>query len=148
MIVKFHETPSYRCPLAPDEDPENYSIPSDPSAILPHQVVLEKSYGPATYKGLRWVGEFDKIEMELWERDAAGKAVRKGSTIDMLQADNVQIAMGDILPAGYPQTLTLRLDEFRASLRDPLQALALNRCQDTTRRYKERQGKQDREYQP
>jgi|SRR5580700_11337272 hypothetical protein len=91
-------------------------------------VALDREYGPATYKGLEWVGEITEANMETWVRDADGKAVQQGDREDLIHTAQAQIFMGDFLPPGYPPIITLDLDSFRLLLRRKIQELAAERC--------------------
>ncbi|THC94127.1 hypothetical protein EYZ11_006376 [Aspergillus tanneri] len=149
-IVKFCETPSYRCPFPRDpiygDDEEELDtlqalgIPSDVREILKKDVVFEGEYGPATYKRLTWVGKISEVWMETWVRGADGKAVQRGIAEDLMQADQVQLDFGDLLPHGYPQTITIDLEQFRSILKDSICKMAVNRCMDAIKDYKERHG--------
>jgi hypothetical protein len=149
VLVKFVEVPKYRCLVAKDQDPEEIGIPLDQRAIRMEDVALDGEYGPATYKGLRWVGEITKANMETWVRDVDGKAVQQGNRKDLLRDAQAQISMGDFLPPGYPPTITLDLDRFRLLLRREIKELAVERCREAVIRYQERigEGRGDRDYQ-
>ena len=91
---------------------------------------MEGPLGPATYKGPQWVGEISDVFMETWVQDVDGTAVRQGNREDLLQAGQLQLSFGDILPPGYPRTITLGLDEFHALLEEEIQELAAHRCRE------------------
>jgi hypothetical protein len=113
-------------------------------------MVLEGEYGPVIYKRRTWVGEISEVFMETWIRDADGRIIQRGDREDLMQAAQLQISVGDFLPPGYPQTITLDLDRFRTLLRYKVQALAAFRCRDAVKEYGKRtgQGQHDGDYQP
>jgi len=149
VLVKFVEVPMYRCPVAKDQDPEELGIPLDRREIRMEDVALDKEYGPATYKGLRWVGEITEANMETWVRNANGEAVKWGNRKDLLRAAQAQISM-DFLPPGYLPVITLNLDDFRDLLKAKIKELATERCKEAVIQYKKRMGEEpgDRDYQP
>jgi hypothetical protein len=153
-LVKFCETPKYRCPISLDEDdginPEGLGIPLNLEAIDEDDIILEGEYGPAMYKRRIWVGEISGVFMESWIRDADRRAIQHGDREDLMQAAQLQISVGDFLPPSYPRILTLNLDRFRTSLRRKIPELAACRCRMAVKEYKKRmgQGQHDGDYQP
>ena len=107
VLIKFCEVPRYRCPVLFDQDPEELGIPLNLQAITQAEVTMEGQLGPATYKGLQWVGKISEVFMEIWVKDGDGRAVRQGNREDLLQVGQFQLSFGNILPPGYPQTITL-----------------------------------------
>jgi hypothetical protein len=153
MLVNFCETPKYRCPVSFDEDdnnPEKLGIPLNLQTIRMEDMVLEGEYGPTIYKGRTWVREISNVFVEIWIRGADGTAIQHGDREDLIQAAQLQISVGDFLPPGYPQTVTLNLDRFCTLLRRKIQELANYRCREAVRGYKKRigQGQHDGDYQP
>lgn len=150
ILVKFCEAQPYRCPVPTIQDPEELGIPLDVLAIDEAEVTMEGQLGPATYKGLRWVGKISEVFMETWVQDADGRAVRQGNREDLLQAGQLQLSFGDILPPGYPQTITLELDKFHDELQEGIQKLAAHRCREMVKEWVKRMGdrRSDRNYQP
>ncbi|KAL7623144.1 hypothetical protein AAE478_006825 [Parahypoxylon ruwenzoriense] len=147
-IVKFCETPPYRSPLpiynnetGEELDPRTAAgIPPDFRAIRTKDVILERQYGSATYKGFRWVEQISEVWMETWVPNEDGRAVQRGNPIDLMRADQVQLEFGDFFPPGYPQTITIDLEEFRSSLQDCIREMAVVRCQKTVNDYLKRHG--------
>jgi hypothetical protein len=158
-IVRFCETPRYHC-LTPiynetgeeELDPrEVLGIPSDFAAIRQKDIILEGDYGPATYKGLRWVEQISEGWIETWVRNADGRATLLGKPINLLQANQVQLEFGGFLPPGYPQTVTVDLEEFRLTLQHSIREMAVNRCRNALHAYLKRHGEvlsDDPDYQP
>ncbi|KAL7621358.1 hypothetical protein AAE478_008679 [Parahypoxylon ruwenzoriense] len=147
-IVKFYETPSYRCPFPKDpiyndngeelDTLETLGIPPDTGDILGEDVVFEGEYGPATYKTLTWVGEISEIWMETWVPGADGKALQRGIAEDLIRADQIQLDFGDLLPHGYPQAITIDLGQFRSGLKDCIREMVVARCVEAVEDYKKR----------
>ena len=80
VLVKFEETPSYRCPVR-DENFETLEFPSV-SEIKFENFKLQEEYGPVVYEGLQWVGRISAAYMEVWKRDSAtGLATKNGNRI-------------------------------------------------------------------
>ena len=150
VLVKFHETPEYRCPVGFDESPEDLGIPSDVRAILRQDVVLNGEYGPAYYKDIEWVGQISEAFMEIWVRNNAdGRAVKRGNRRNLFQATGIRVPLGDFMPPGSPQTIALNLNQFRSMFKRKIQKLAVNRCADWVKEYKRiYMGGGDRDYQP
>ncbi|KAE8446627.1 hypothetical protein EG329_011820 [Mollisiaceae sp. DMI_Dod_QoI] len=146
----FCESPQYRCPIPTTQDPQELGISLDILAIKTEEVTMEGQLGPATYKGYKWVGKISEVFMEIWVQDASGKAVRQDNREDLLQAGQLQLSFGDILPPGYPQTITLDLDEFHNVLKEEIQELAAHRCREMVIEWVKRMGdrQSDRNYQP
>jgi hypothetical protein len=146
-IVGICETPQYRCPLpifdeAGEElDPrEAAGIPSDFEAIRTKDVILEGDFGPATYKGLSWVGQISEVWIETWVRDMHGEVIQRGNRVDLLHASQVELEFGDFLPPSYPQTITIDLEEFRSTLQDSIRDMTVGRCQEALHSYLKRHG--------
>jgi len=150
ILVKFCESPLYRCPVPTTQNPEELGIPLDILAIDEAEVTMEGQLGPATYKGHKWVGKISEVFMETWVQDAGGRAVRQGNREDLLQAGQLQLSFGDVLPPGYPQTITLDLDEFHNGLKEEIQELAAHRCREMVSEWVKRMGdrQSNRNYQP
>lgn len=140
ILVKFCESPRYRCPVPKTQDPEELGIPLDVLEIDRTEVTMEGQFGPATYKGHKWVGKISEVFMETWVQDAGGRAVRRGNREDLLQAGQLQLSFGNILPPGYPQTITLDLNEFHNGLKEEIQELAANRCREMVNDWVKRMG--------
>ena len=154
-IAWFCETPRYHCPLpiydetGEELDPREVAgIPSDFRAIRAKDVILEGDYGPATYKGLKWVQRISEVWMETWVRDTDRRAVQRGNPIDLMQANQVQLEFGDFLPPGYPQVITIDLEEFRLTLQDCIRDMTTVRCRDAIEAYRKRHGEARDDYQP
>jgi hypothetical protein len=80
MLVKFTETPSYRCPARNlgDHELEQLEFP-EPADIQVTNFNSGGEYGPVTYKGLQWAGVISEAFIELWTRNpATGKATKVG----------------------------------------------------------------------
>jgi hypothetical protein len=158
-IAWFCETPRYRCPFpiydetGEELDPREIAgMPSDFRDIRAKDVILEGDYGPATYVGLRWVGQISEVWMETWVRDTDthGDAMQRGNRVDLMHANQVELEFGDFLPPGYPQTITINLEEFRLTLQDSIREITVVRCVHAIRDYMKRHGviPDDRDYQP
>ena len=149
VLIKFCEVPRYRCPVF-DQNPEKLGIPLNLEAIDEAEVTMEGQLGPATYKGLQWVGKISEVFMEIWVKDGDGRAVRQGNREDLLQVGQFQLSFGNILPPGYPQMITLPLDHFHVLLEEKIQELAAHRCREMVAAWLKRlgDGQSDRDYQP
>ena len=87
--------------------------------------------------------------MESWIRDNSGSAIKHGNRRSILRAPgNINIPVGNFLPAGYPQTIVLSSDKFRSMLSLKIQELAVNRCREWVKEYIQRMGEHDGDYQP
>ncbi len=95
VLIKIQENPSYRCPLSPDEDPDARGIFLP---IRPKDIACEGSLGPATYKGLTWVGHIDQVSMETWVRGEDGRAKPQGQVKDLLVEDKMDIPVENLFP--------------------------------------------------
>ena len=82
------------------------------------------------YRGHKFVGEISEVFIETWVQDKSRKAVRKGNRENLLRTSQLQLSFGDILPTGYPQTMTLDLDAFHNGLKEAIEKLAANRCRE------------------
>jgi hypothetical protein len=151
-IVRFCETPQYHSPLSKELDPrEVLGIPSDFEAIRQKDVIFEGDYGPATYKGLKWVGQISEVWMETWVQGIHGKAVQRSNRIDLLHANQVELEFGDFLPPGYPQTIPINLEQFRLALQRSIREMAISRCRNVLYHYLKDHGEipsDDPDYQP
>lgn len=103
-------------------------------------VCLEEPFGPASYRGLTWVGQITEVFMEIWTRNEDGKAVQHGIRQDLLQAAQIAIPFEDILPPGYFKAVTLDLELFHSGLGTEIKKLAGYRCRELVRRYKRQWG--------
>jgi hypothetical protein len=150
VLIKFCEVPRYRCLVLFDQNPEELGIPLNLEAIKAAEVIMEGQLGPATYKGLQWVGKISEVFMEIWVKDGDGRAVRQGNREDLLQVGQFQLSFGNILPPGYPQTITLPLDYFHAQLEHKIREFATQRCRRMVKAWLKRMGdgQRDRDYQP
>jgi hypothetical protein len=128
VLIKFCEVPRYRCPVLFDQNPEELGIPLNLEAIKAAEVTMEGQLGPATYKGLQWVGKISEVFMEIWVKDGDGRAVRQGNREDLLQVGQFQLSFGNILPPGYPQTITLPLDHFHVLLENKITWIIGSSC--------------------
>jgi len=127
-----------------DEDPSERGIPLDPITILPEEfavIQLRKQLGPATYKGLTWVGRIGKISMTVWAQDEDGRAIRQGSVKNLMEGDKLEIHVGDFLPPPYNGTISVDLSEFRELLASKIGAQALFRCQCAVEEYNKAYGR-------
>jgi hypothetical protein len=64
VLVKFHETPSYRCSVLPQDDLGQLGIPLVAAQVLFRDLVSDGEYGPISYKGLTWVGTISGVFLE------------------------------------------------------------------------------------
>ncbi|KAG0638991.1 hypothetical protein HOY80DRAFT_922168 [Tuber brumale] len=73
MIVKMEENPVYKCPTRTFSNDEFSQLGFPPKLEIDERTfTLEGPYGPAYYKGLRWVGGVTGF-MEIWRRDPVTK---------------------------------------------------------------------------
>ena len=150
ILVKFGEVPRYHCPVSSDQNPEELGISLKGEEIEEAEVTMLGQLGPATYKGLQWVGKISEVFMETWVQDGEGRAVQQGNREDLLQVGAVQLSFGNILPPGYPQMITLPLDDFHVLLERKMRELAAFRCREMVAAWLKRlgDGQSDRDYQP
>lgn len=83
ILAKYSETPSYRSPVRDlsDENIQHLGFPAA-SELSESSFTLEGEYGPATYKGLVWVGRISEAFLEVWKRNLeTGLAERVGDRI-------------------------------------------------------------------
>ena len=142
MLVMFQEDPQYRCPLSRDEDPSTRGIPLDLAAIHRGQedFIVVSPLGPATYKGLTWVGYIKGISMEVWVQGTDGKATQQGPAKDLLHERTMEIRLGDFLPPPYHGTLVVNLERFRKALPSCIHGQAVERCKKAIKAYNKRMG--------
>jgi hypothetical protein len=91
-LVKFRESPRYRCPVPIDQNPEEFGVPLNVTAIDEAYVTLQRQLGQATYRGLQWVGEISEVFMETWVRDADRRTVQRDNRENLLQAGRLQLS--------------------------------------------------------
>ena len=68
VLIKFEETPRYRCLIPRDIDNKDFKqlgIPQEEEEIYTKDCTLEEEYGPVTYKGFTWVGKISTVFMEV-----------------------------------------------------------------------------------
>jgi len=155
-LVKFLETPKYRRPIDFDDDDdegklEALGIPINLQDIKQEDVTMVQQSGPATYQGYQWVGQITEVYMENWIRDNSGRAIKHGNRRSILRAPgNINIQVGDFLPAGYPQTIVLDSGQFRSMLSLKIGELAVYRCREWVKEYKKhmKRSEHDGDYQP
>ena len=150
VIVKFGESPKYRCPGSFDQELEDQGL-SEGLAVKPKDIILRGDYGPATYNNLVWVGNITEIFMENWIRGPNGKAKKQGSRKDLLRDAEVQILPRDFLDLPDCRgSITINLTKFRSGLKDSIRRLAAYRCNrfiiDYMKRMRNRAD--DEDYQP
>jgi hypothetical protein len=120
VLVKFHETPLYRCPISPQDNLEQLGIPRKMVQLLFNDFVSDGEYGPVRYKGLTWVGTISEIYLERWRRDANRSARRCGDRRNLLRPANSRISfqLRHILDIPVGNTLiSFSLDDFQYLLR-------------------------------
>ena len=82
VLANIQETPKYRCPVRhfDDENFEQLGFP-ELTELRTSDFSLEDEYGPATYKGLTWVGQISAASMEAgrcdWVSNSEWKSYRK-----------------------------------------------------------------------
>ncbi len=140
VLVNVEEDPPYRCPLSPDEDPNIRGIPQGIRDIHFQDFMCQGSLGPATYKGMTWVGRIDKVSMETWVRGEDGKAKCEGPAKDLLGEATMEIPVGDLLPPPYHGSIVVNLDEFRDDLPWSIRQQACDRCKETVNLWNKRMG--------
>jgi hypothetical protein len=88
LLIKLRE---YRCPIL-NRDKEDLDL-GEESEVKESDFVLDGTrlkssmsgagsswFGPAKYKGLKWVGEISEMFLEAWIKDpVTGSAIRKGN---------------------------------------------------------------------
>ncbi|KAK3937710.1 hypothetical protein QBC46DRAFT_391996 [Diplogelasinospora grovesii] len=147
VLVYFQEDPPYRCPLPKTQNPNTRGIPLNLRAIHARDVTCQDSLGPATYKGLTWVGRIAKISMETWVRDGDGKAKQEGLAKDLLHEATMEIPVGDLLPPPYHGSIVVNLNRFRRRLPTDIRSQACNRCQTAVYLWnKQKDEKKDQDY--
>ncbi|KAI9765673.1 MAG: hypothetical protein M1840_007231 [Geoglossum simile] len=155
VLVKFEETPAYRCPTRNlgDEDFENLGFPG-PLELRGSNFHLDDEYGPAIYKGLAWVGRISAAFMEAWKRDpVTGLAVQNGDRIDIHMPTNLpqlQFQLSDFLDVApeNERTISFRWDDFRISLKHSIKELAVSRFRRMIKRRIGLADIRDHDYQP
>jgi hypothetical protein len=80
-LVKFTEDPLYQCPISFDDD--SSQIPLEEDKVFDEDIILQGEYGPAIYKGYRWVGQIS-VALETWSLGEDRIAGRYGDRIDLL----------------------------------------------------------------
>lgn len=144
VLVKFKETPAYRCPASLDDDMEQPGIPLKGSEVRFNDVTAEGEYGPVLYQGKLWVGHISEVFMEFWTRDADGVAKRHGDRIDLLHpAGPIQFQLSNFLTINPEddRTISLDFDSFRHLLRRAIKQLAVDRCRRMLRDRAKRLGR-------
>jgi hypothetical protein len=153
VLVKFIETPAYKCPVSFDQDLEELGIPSKPTEVRSRDVVANGDFGPIFYRDQQWVGQISEAFMEVWKRDA-NTAKRQGDRIDLFDTaeHSIQFELSSFLTLD-PQndrTISLDLDQFRIALKDEIKDLAVQRWQEMLclRAKRMGEGPDDRDYKP
>ncbi|KAI9770442.1 MAG: hypothetical protein M1840_003328 [Geoglossum simile] len=155
VLANIQETPKYRCPVRhfDDEDFKQLGFPEF-TELRASDFNLEDEYGPATYKGLVWVGKISAASIEIWKRDAVtGLATRNGSPIDLLGTTvppPVKFQLADFLDINLEsdRTIHFNLDDYKILIRGRIKALALFRCQNAICERLGKENLRDRDYIP
>ncbi|XXG96791.1 YAP1-binding protein 1 [Hypoxylon texense] len=144
VLVKYNETPRYRCPVDLSDDSgnklEELGVPSDRGDIVYEDVCLEEPFGPATYRGLTWVGQITEVFLEIWARGEDGKAVQHGTRQDLLRTAQMHIPFDNIFPHGYFTAITIDSEIFRSELSVEIKKMAGFRCRELVRNYNKKWG--------
>ncbi|PUU73511.1 hypothetical protein B9Z19DRAFT_1196865 [Tuber borchii] len=138
MLVKLYEDPPYNGPTHDLTDEEFNALQFPPKNEINQQsFVVNGQCGPATYKGLTWVGSISGF-IEIWGFEGASRsACRISDRIDLLSADKSMenyFSMSnfiDIADNDHP----IRFDwaTYFENLRSHIKELAFNRCYITLR---------------
>jgi hypothetical protein len=153
VLVKFTETPAYKCPVSFYQDLEELNIPSMPGEVRGRDVVANGDFGPIFYRDQQWVGHISEAFMEVWKRDI-NTAKRQGDRIDLFDTarHSVQFELSSflILDPQNDRTISLDLDQFRISLKKEIKELAVQRCRQMLRLRAKRMGEgpDGRDYEP
>jgi hypothetical protein len=145
VLVKFTETPAYKCPVSFDQDLEELCIPSMPAEVRSRDVVANGDFGPIFYRDQQWVGHISGAFMEVWKRDTnTDTAKRQGDRIDLFDTaqHSIQFELSSFLTLD-PQndrTISLDLDQFHIALKDEIKELAVHRCRQMLRLRAKRMG--------
>jgi hypothetical protein len=133
VLVKFTETPAYKCPVSFDQDLEELNIPSMPAEVHTCDVVANGDFGPIFYRDQQWVGHISEAYMEVWKRDI-NTAKRQGDRIDLFDTaqHSMQFELSSflVLDPQNDRTISLDLDQFRIALKKEIKQLAVQRCQE------------------
>jgi hypothetical protein len=153
VLVKFTETPAYKCPVSFDQDLEELCIPSMPAEVRSRDVVANGDFGPIFYRDQQWVGHISEAFMEVWKRDT-NIAKRQDDRIDLFDTaqHSIQFKLRSFLTLD-PQndrTISLDLDQFHIALKKEIKELAVHRCRQMLRLRAKRMGEgpDDRDYEP
>ena len=74
MLVKLYEDPPYNCPTYDLTDKEFDALQFPPKKEINMQsFAVDGQYGPATYKGLTWVGSISGF-IEIWGVEGASRS--------------------------------------------------------------------------
>ena len=156
VLIKFEETPRYRCLIPRDIDDKDFKqlgIPQEEEEIYAKDCTLEEEYGPVTYKGFTWVGKISTVFMEVWKRDLnTGLARQHGGRVGLLPPDDpsqVRFRLSDFLLVTPTEDRTITFDwgKFRNLLKVKLRTLGVSRC-CAMLRARNRAEKADQDYQP
>jgi hypothetical protein len=128
-LIKFMEDPPYQCPNSINDDLGQ--IPSKRNEVHFEDTTLQGEYGPAFYKGHRWVGQISAF-IETWDLGEDKIARKRSNRRSLLPPKNpqIQIRLGDFLdiPPNYNGTVQFDLEEFRDILPTEIRNLATFRC--------------------
>ncbi|KAH0541714.1 hypothetical protein FGG08_003806 [Glutinoglossum americanum] len=155
VLVKFEESPNYRCPVhdLDDEELGRLEFPKG-SEVRALNFNLEGEYGPVIYKGLVWVGRISTAYMEVWKRDPVTKlATRNEDRINLhtlADLPQLKFQLSDFLDVApeNERTISFEWDDYRSLIKHKIKQLAVYRCQEML---KDRAGLtdiRDRDYQP
>ena len=70
ILVKIEEAPVYRNPSSNLSDQQKAELYSRTLRVETQDFRADGEFGPATYKGLKWVGEIASASLEVWKRDS------------------------------------------------------------------------------
>ncbi|CUS14382.1 unnamed protein product [Tuber aestivum] len=155
MIVKMEETPVYKCPtrnLSEDEFSELGFPPR--TEIDVKNFTLGGPYGPAFYKGLRWVGGVTGF-MEIWKRDPVTRLATRTSSdrINLLNMANTTYThfwLHDFVDISPDNDHHIPIDwgDYISNLGLYIKELAADRCRRTLRGREGRETMLDDDYEP
>ncbi|KAI9760239.1 MAG: hypothetical protein M1840_002582 [Geoglossum simile] len=155
VLVKFEESPNYRCPVhdLDDEDFERLEFPHE-SEVRALNFNLEGEYGPVIYKGLVWVGRISAAYMEVWKRDPVTKlATRNEDRINLhtlADLPQLKFQLSDFLDVApeNERTISFDWDDYRSYMKQKIKQLAVLRCQEMLHDRAGPTDIRDRDYQP
>ncbi len=82
ILVKIEEAPIYGNPARNLDDQEKTELYSQTPKLKIQNFNVDGEFGPATFKGLQWVGKISSATLEVWKRDSrTGLAIKDRNDI-------------------------------------------------------------------